>query len=188
MSAATVRSFVALEIPSGIRAELGAAIGRLRVELPRARWVRPEGVHLTLKFLGESQRGQLESLAGDLRARLAGRGPVPVELAGAGFFPGPARPRVAWIGGRAEGATELAGAVDAAATELGWERERRPWSLHLTVARIDRPWPRSAVERYLAWGEGMALPHFECPEAVLFESRLGPGGAVYTALERFPLA
>jgi 2'-5' RNA ligase len=60
--------------------------------------------------------------------------------------------------------------------------------LHLTVARLERPWPRPAVERFLGWGAELELEPFECPEAVLFESRLQPGGAVYTAMERFPLA
>ncbi len=182
-----MRAFVALEVPAAVRATLADGIARLRAELPRARWVRPEGVHLTLKFLGESDPGTLEELARGLRASLAGAGAVGVELGGAGFFPNPARARVAWIGGAAAGAPELAATIDRAATRLGWDRERRPWSLHLTLARLDRPWPRFASERFLEWGRALRPEPFTCPDAVLLSSRLQPGGAVYTELARIPL-
>lgn len=183
-----VRAFIALEMPEVVRDLIRREQQPLRRELPRARWTRPEGQHLTLKFLGESPPERLTELAGKVRRSAAGRAAVKVELGGGGFFPNPRRPRVAWIGGRADGAAELAAAIDRAASALGWPAERRPWSLHLTQARLDRPWPRAAVERFLAWGRGLELPTFVCSEAVLLSSELRPGGAVYTALERFPLA
>jgi 2'-5' RNA ligase len=78
-------------------------------------------------------------------------------------------------------------AVEAAARAVELPRERRPWSLHLTQARLNRPWPPDAVDRFLQWGEMLQLPSFSCREVVLFESTLQPGGAVYTALERMSL-
>jgi 2'-5' RNA ligase len=182
-----VRAFIALEIPEEVKSALGEGREPLRAELPQARWVRSGGQHLTLKFLGESDRRVLGDLVADLRPRLAGCGPVTVTLAGGGFFPRPARPRVAWIGGSAEGVGPVVDAVERTAVRYGFPAERRRWSLHLTQARLDRPWPDESVERFLRWADGLRLPTFSCREAVLFSSRLQRGGAVYTPLERMSL-
>jgi 2'-5' RNA ligase len=183
----SLRAFVAFELPDEIRERLRSEQRHLKATLPKARWTRPEGQHLTLKFLGETPVPKLHDLAGRIAETVGGLRPVTVELAGSGFFPNPRRPRVAWVGGRAEGGTEIAAAVEAAATTEGFEPQRRQWSLHLTQARLDRPWPRTAVEAFLEWGRTLDLAPFRCAEVVLFSSRLKPGGAVYTALERVPL-
>lgn len=182
-----VRAFVALEMPPQVREVIRGEQHRLRRELPRARWTRPEGQHVTLKFLGESSADDLAALGRRLTELCRGLRPVTVELGGAGFFPNPRRPRVAWIGGRADGGAAAAAAVDRAAVELGWPRERRPWKLHLTQARIARGWPEEAVTHFLSWGEALSIEPFCCTEVVLFASELRCGGAVYTALERYPL-
>ncbi len=182
-----VRAFIALEIPHGTRQELAEARRPIQDELPRARWVRPEGQHLTLKFLGEVEGPTLGRLVVDLAPRLQGAGAVKVQLAGAGFFPSATRPRVAWIGGAADGAAPIVEVVEEVAERHGFTRERRRWSLHLTQARLDRPWPAGAVRRFLEWGEGLRLEAFVAGEVVLFSSELRPGGAVYTALERMPI-
>jgi 2'-5' RNA ligase len=150
--------------------------------------VRPEGQHLTLKFLGEVARERLGGLVRDLAPELQLLPRVEVQLAGAGFFPSATRPRVAWIGGRADGATAVAELIEATAERHGFARERRRWALHLTQARLRRPWPSDAVERYLEWGSRLDLEAFTATEVVLFSSDLQPTGAVYTALERMPLA
>ncbi len=183
----SVRAFLALEIPVEVKARLAEDVGRLRSELPRARWTRPEGQHLTLKFLGEVAPSVLAGLVADLAPRLSGLGPVVVQFRGAGFFPSPKRPRVAWVGGSVEGAEQVVVAVEAAAANAGFDRERRPWSLHLTQARLKASWPRPAVARFLEWGESLHIEPFACREVVLFRSELQPRGAVYTALERMPL-
>jgi 2'-5' RNA ligase len=77
--------------------------------------------------------------------------------------------------------------VEEAAENAGFQRERRPWSIHLTQARLKRQWSKAAVDRFLEWGNNLDLEAFTCREAVLFSSDLQPGGAVYTALERFSL-
>jgi 2'-5' RNA ligase len=147
--------------------------------------VRPESQHLTLKFLGETPQEVLRALAVDLAPRLAGLGPVSVRLHGSGFFPSPARPRVAWLGGTADGVEPVVEAVEEVADAHGFPRERRTWSLHVTQARLERPWPQVAAERFLAWGEDLQLEPF-LREVVLFSSRLERGGA-YTPLDRMPL-
>ncbi len=182
------RAFLALEVRPAVKERLAAAQENLRRELPRARWTRPDGWHLTLKFLGEVAAPVLDGLAAELAPRLLGLGEVNVRLGGTGFFPSQARPRVAWVGGTADGAESVVAEVERAAEAAGFPRERRPWSIHVTQARLKARWPLAAVDRFLEWGEDLDLEPFECREVVLFKSDLQPGGAVYTALERLPLA
>jgi 2'-5' RNA ligase len=182
-----VRAFFALEVPDQLKQELAAEMVKLSSRLPKARWVKPAGIHLTLKFLGEHPKEKLERLSSEVQEKTAGNGEIVVNLGGSGFFPSPSRGRVAWIGGRAEGAREIAEIIDRAATRLGVKRERRPWALHLTLARLRQPWSRECADLFLDWGKNFQLDSFTCDEAVLFESRLEPTGAVYTVLERVPL-
>lgn len=182
-----IRAFLAFEIPASVKESLAVSRDRLRGELPPARWTRAEAWHLTLKFLGSVDRGLLGRVSGELRDVVNDMGSVSVRLGGAGFFPSPTRPRVAWIGGSSTGGDEVAGVVEEVFASYGFERERRRWSLHLTVARLKKRWSGKDVEHFLEWGERIESLHFVCPEFVLFQSALEPGGAVYTALERFPL-
>lgn len=182
-----VRAFLAFEIPEAVRSRLTAHRNALRSDLPAARWTRPEGWHLTLKFLGETEPTTLDELTANLEPGLKGLGAVTAHLHGSGFFPTPANPRVAWIGGEVNGWEPVVAAVEAAAAAAGFARERRPWSAHVTLARLRSRWPHSAVERFLEWGRDVDLGAFECTEVALIESSLEPGGAVYTPLERIPL-
>jgi 2'-5' RNA ligase len=182
-----VRAFLAFEIPTAIRSRLTDIQQVWRRELPRARWTRPQGWHLTLKFLGEVDPPVLGALTAELAPVLAGIPKVAVTLSGTGFFPTPSRPRVAWVGGSAPGAEVVVQAVEAAAEAIGLERQNRPWTIHLTQARLKERWPKPAVESYLDRGKELVFEPFDCREVVLFKSDLQPGGAVYTALERMPL-
>lgn len=182
-----IRAFLALEIPDSVRQTIRREQNSIKRALPRARWTRPERQHLTLKFLGETTADTLSQLKPEVTARLAGVPAVSVLLSGAGFFPSARRSRVAWIGGRARGGSRVASAVEAAAAKVGFEPDRRAWALHLTQARINRPWPKDAVETFLEWGRGLVFEPFICREVVLFSSELRPGGALYTPMERFPL-
>jgi 2'-5' RNA ligase len=183
-----LRSFLALEIPAATKSSLAERREEVRAVLPRARWVRPEGQHLTLKFLGEVARDRLDGLVRDLAPELGLLPRVSVQFADAGFFPSAKRPRVAWIGGRADGASAVVELIEETAERHGFARERRRWALHLTQARLNRPWPSDAVESFLEWGRRLELETFTATEVVLFSSSLRPTGAVYTALERMPLA
>jgi 2'-5' RNA ligase len=182
-----MRLFIAVELPDEVRQVLKSGLGALKRDLPAVRWVRPEGMHLTLKFLGEQPPELVEGFDRSLPEALARLTPVDVQLGGGGFFPHERRPRVAWVGGEAPGLDGWAAAIEGAAAELGVAREARPFSLHLTLARLERPWGTHAVEDFLVRVGKWQFPAFCAREVVLFESRLRPSGAEYTALRRWPV-
>jgi 2'-5' RNA ligase len=181
-----VRLFVAIEIPAEVRQALGAAIGRLEKIGRGARWVRVEGIHLTLKFIGEMPGEKVPAIEESLReARLSA--PVEARFRGVGFFPNERHPRVCWAG--VEGSpnlAELAAQVDTRLEKFGVERETRPFQPHLTLARFksDDGLPRLLEEiRKIERAEFGAV---EAREFYLYRSELLRGGARHTKLAAFP--
>ena len=183
-----MRLFVAVDLPEEVREVLRGGLGSLKRDQSPARWVRPEGMHITLKFLGEQDPELVEGLDGAVAGPLSSLPPVTVRLGGGGYFPNDRRPRVAWVGGQAVGLEGWARAVEDAAANLGVAREPRAFSLHLTLARLERPWGVQAVQHFLVQVGKWQFPEFVAREAVLFQSELQPSGAVYTPLRRWPVA
>ncbi len=197
-----VRAFVALDIPEDVRAALGALIAKLRPACenilagskrsphPHARWVRIEGVHLTLKFIGEIQPVKIDPIKASL-ARIPFPGPIEMNFRNVGFFPNDRRPRVFWAGIEAgKDLSALAAAVETSLEPLGIAKEARAFSPHLTLARFESP-EGSALNRLreaisaagaLEFGSGTAT------EFHLYQSILKPGGAEYTRLATFGFA
>ena len=180
-----MRLFVAVEMPEDVREVIAAGLGQLRRDQPPARWVRPEQMHFTLKFLGEQPDTFPDSLDRVMPTALAALPRVVVRLTGGGFFPNGLRPRVAWAGGEAAGFELWAEAVDVAAASLGVAREARPYSLHLTLARLDRPWGAQAVDHFRVEVGKWRFPEREAREVVLFRSELQPSGPAHTTLRRW---
>jgi 2'-5' RNA ligase len=184
-----MRLFVALEIPEAVRRELARRVAALRERLPRARWVDPEKVHLTLLFLGETPDDQVPNLSAKLREAFAKHPPMTLRLSGGGTFP-PKRPaRVAWVGMDApeELLAVQADAVAAAVEAVGFEPETRPFKTHVTLARCEPNWPRDAAEKFAAAFPGEVGPPFRVDRGVLMQSKLSPRGASYSVVEAFPL-
>jgi 2'-5' RNA ligase len=185
-----MRIFIALDIPGEIRARIGEFMERARAYAPEARWARPEGVHVTLKFIGEANDAKMHEIKSVLATIKAE--PFSVGFAGAGFFPTQRSPRVFWIG--VEGGDALAGlaaAIDSATHKLGIAREDRAYNPHLTLARSGSGPGAVQVLRplqHLLQAEGAV--HFgtmTAREFFLYRSELQKGGARYTKLERFGL-
>ena len=183
-----MRLFVAVELPDAVRDVIAAGLGRLKRDQPSARWVRPDGMHLTLKFLGERPEPFVAQLDLAAAAALATLPAASVRLGGGGFFPNDRHPRVAWVGGEGAGLVRWAEAVDDAAASLGAEREARRFALHLTLARLERPWGAQPVEHFRVEVGKWRFPEFAAREAVLVRSELTPAGPVYTALRRWRAA
>lgn len=186
-----LRLFVAIELGAEVCRALGALQRELRNRgLDRLRWVRPEGIHLTLKFLGETPADRLPAIEAALEPAVAGVPPHELFLGRLGTFGG-RNPRVVWVSveGKVEPLKRLHEQVEAAMGELGFPPEDREFRPHLTLARV-RPEGARQVARALVEAVGsVAVPAIPIVvrELSLMQSRLGPGGAVYTRLNAYPL-
>lgn len=151
-----------------------------------ARWTRPEGIHLTLKFLGNIS-AQQEAQVRDALGRLDCAETFTVRIQGFGFFPNAKNPRVFWAGVEAPPAlARLAAQVESAMTRLGFPPEGRPFKPHLTLTRFNTLRPQRELERLVAASGNPPLGSFDVSEFFLWESRLLPGGAEYHKVARFP--
>ncbi len=180
-----MRLFVALDIPEDVRAALGSLVNRLREQLRGARWVRIEGAHVTLKFIGEIPTNKMKNIKAALRS-VTFPAPIKIIFSGLGFFPNERRPRVLWAGieaGPALGA--LATAVDASLEPLGIAREQRPFSPHLTLARLDSSKNLSRLHEGIAASGALEFGSGIAKEFHLYQSVLKRGGAEYTRLATF---
>ena len=185
----TLRTFIALEVSQEARHALGAVITRLQdAGVSGIRWVRPEGIHLTLKFLGDVDASAVEGILSAMERACFGNGPIALSLTGLGAFPNASSPRVLWagLGGELESLGGLQGDLDGELSEsLGFSKETRPFSLHLTLGRLRDG--AKAEERRLA---GAALLEADpvaevcwiAGELNLVRSILSPSGAEYSLL------
>ena len=187
----TMRAFIAIDLPVAIRAALREKQQAFQAACPDASWTRPEGIHLTLKFLGEISEAQVKQVSDALSA-LERFEAFEIGVEGFGFFPDARRPRVFWAGLQAPPALpELAARVETALESLGFPREQRPFTPHLTLARFKIPRSQAALQGLLerevgAVREPPLLGRFAVSEFFLFESKLSPHGAEYTKVARFP--
>jgi RNA 2',3'-cyclic 3'-phosphodiesterase len=166
------RVFVAIEIPEAVKRDLARYVPEVRV----ARWVPPEQNHLTLRFIGEVSPDQLAAIKGALSG--ISFASFPLTLQGVGHFPpGRRLPRVLWVGIRPSGALlELQQRVEQALTALGIPPEERPFSPHLTLARL-KEGAAPAAAAFEARHRELAYPPFEVTQLLLFSSVLTPQGA-----------
>jgi 2'-5' RNA ligase len=182
-----MRLFVAVTLPEELKSRLAALQEQLRPAQADVSWVRPANLHATLKFLGEVEPKRVDRLRPALAEAARGVAPFRIRLGGVGTFGRP--PRVVWAG-VGDGAGPLAGLaerVEAALGLVGFPKERRGFSAHLTLGRV-----RSGknLERLL---QAIAdVPPGDVGETavdaiVLMRSELNPAGSIYTELDRFPL-
>lgn len=187
-----MRLFVALELPDSAKEELERTIQRLAASgMAPVRWVRPEGIHLTLKFLGEVPEERLDALQSRLAAAIPFPFDLEVGLGPVGTFGGPARTRVVWVGltGDTGVISQLARAVDRAMADLGFPSEQRPFQPHLTLGRIPDLANVEDRRRIHALAAGAQPPdpiNMRFNRMSLMRSILGKGGARYERLSTFP--
>lgn len=182
-----VRSFVALPCPPGLRSEVAEARREWRQTPADVKWADPARTHLTLRFLGDASPAALEALHAKLEATARRASPVTLVPGNTGAFPSWSAARVLWVGfDDAEGAlARLATEVEADARSAGFEPVERPFVPHLTLGRVDGREARAAIETVRKWRPASGAEEVE--EMILFESRLGPGGATHTPLARYAL-
>jgi 2'-5' RNA ligase len=188
-----VRLFVALEIPAAVRDNLAAQIKELRelsaqVADKRPRWVRPENLHVTLKFIGEVAPAKLEGMRGALGA-IRSDALADLKFRGLGFFPNANHPRVLWAGVDASpNLTALAGDIDRALESQGIAREQRAFAPHLTLARFEPPGLHERLRIAIQKNAEREFGSLQTREFHLIESKLKPSGAEYTTIASFPFS
>ena len=189
-----MRVFVALDIPEEVRAAIGALIEKLRPTSKIARWVRIEGVHVTLKFIGEVPPEKIEPIKASL-SKIPFPKFIQLKFRGVGFFPNERRPRVLWAGIEAgEELGALAAAVETSLEPLGIAKEQRAFSPHLTLARFDTEPHKPSASAFDRLHEAISkagpldFGSSTASEFHLYQSTLKRGGAEYTRLATFRFA
>src|SRR5260370_38946298 len=178
--------FMCVDIAGESRARMLEYMERGRSLAPEARWARPEGLHVTLKFIGEVSEAKVQEIKAALVSVKAA--PFAAKFEGAGFFPSPKSPRVFWIGVDGGPAlSQLAGMIDHVTEKLGIAKEERAYSPHLTLARsASAPGGHHQLNPLPSWLQSEAPPGFgtmTAPEFFLHQSRPQRGGAKYTKLQ-----
>ncbi|MEA3223985.1 MAG: RNA 2',3'-cyclic phosphodiesterase [Thermodesulfobacteriota bacterium] len=174
-----IRTFIAVPLPDPLRDVLSDTIFRLRALYPQVRWVRPESIHLTLKFLGNIAEDMVDGIARGLDDIVRDYPCLDLSLKGLGVFPNKRRPRVIWVGfqGDIDVLADLALRLDKMCAGFGIKMESRPFSAHLTLGRLKRP---TMID------SGLDIEEIDlfAREVFLYKSELLRGGARYTILHK----
>ncbi len=194
-----MRLFVALDITDDIRERIARFLDGVREFAPDARWVRPESLHITLKFIGEKPDAFVDQIKKALSSIEAAA--IEMNFGGCGFFPTAKAPRVFWIGVEAgPNLNALVGLADEKLAQVGIPKETHAYSPHLTLARAaggsgSPRWrkgdkPNRAFQRLQEKLAALPVPEFGtmiAREFFLYQSQLGRGGSKYTKLVQFAL-
>lgn len=175
-----IRAFLAIPLSTEARAVVSGVADELSGEVPdrAVKWVAPERIHITVRFLGNTPVDKLEPLASRLDSIAGQHAPFSLELDSLGCFPNERRPRVIWVGvaGQTERLAELQKEIEGMVVDMGWEPEKRDFHAHLTLGRVKD----KSVRIELPWGQGVAPATIPVQEVHLFESQLRRSGPVYT--------
>ena len=182
----TFRAFIAIDLPESVRSFLSEAQEALKLYGFRVKWVRPQNIHLTLKFLGNTAIADTGKIAAAMA--LAARNCPVVSLAakGVGVFPDVRRPRVIWAGldGQLEVLANLQQTLDAHLADLGFPGETRAFKSHLTLGRVKGKIAAAGMKAAIDKLKEFESESFEINQFILFKSELRPSGAVYTKVQR----
>ena len=182
----SIRTFIALELPPPVRSALRTVQQDLRQLNIRARWVRPESIHLTLKFLGDISPGDVDPISAAMTAAADGFSSFTLVVRGIGVFPTIKRPRVIWVGlgGDFQLLLTLQRRLEEELAKIGVARDKRSFKAHLTLGRIKQPPGQDLIRQMMTEYASLSSAEFICDQVILFKSDLKPSGAVYTQLKQ----
>lgn len=182
------RFFIALALPEEALPAVTKAQDALKDAVPGAKWVDPYSAHLTLKFLGPVPDESSTDIIAVLEEAVRDFPAYTYAIQGIGGFPTPTRPRVVWAGVEDNGLTaELANPIEHAMERLGFKPEERQYHTHITLARVKNPRRLERTGVLEEIGRDLSIEGLKASEVTLFESRLTPKGAIYTAFSRIDL-
>ncbi|MCK5434561.1 MAG: RNA 2',3'-cyclic phosphodiesterase [Dehalococcoidales bacterium] len=188
-----IRSFIAIELPDEVR----SALAELQTELqtnkqPQEKWVGPHGIHLTLKFLGNIATARISDVTGAIVQASRGFSPLSLEVKGLGVFPNFQRVRVVWVGvgGDVDRLKQLQQRIDSNLVPLGFARESRPFTPHLTLARVREkatPTEQQHLGQLIAGARFETAHRFTAESINLMQSQLTTEGAIYRQITTISL-
>ena len=183
----TLRTFIALDMSAEIKAALENYLQPLKSRRGRVSWVKPENLHLTLKFLGNTPADRIDELASVLQEIAAAATPFPATVSGSGAFPNDEHPRVLWVGlNEKTGALQnLVRAIDARLQPLGFAPEKKRFTPHLTIGRIKDPRIPEVIRGLKEKPFAAMAAQFD--EIIFMKSELHPSGSIYTPLLKLTL-
>ncbi len=182
----SIRTFIALELPPPVIALLHNLQQNLKQLKIRARWVRPENIHLTLKFIGDVSPADVDAICAAMTGAAHGFSPVKLAVRGIGVFPTIKRPRIIWVGlgGHIRSLSALQGRLVQELAGLGIAKDKRAFKAHLTLGRIKQPPGPDLIRQMMTEYASLSSDEFTCDQVILFKSDLKPAGAVYTKLKQ----
>jgi 2'-5' RNA ligase len=185
----TVRSFIAIELGPEIQKELARVQNELKKSEADVKWVKPERIHLTLKFLGEVSPGLMEEVKKIIAQVVKNHKAFELQISQAGAFPKPEHPRVLWIGVKQghEETVKLAQELEDALMRIGFQKEKRAFKAHLTLGRVRSAHNRNQLKELLQ-SVSVSPQTMRVEKLILFKSTLTPKGAIYQPLYEAGLA
>ena len=187
----SIRSFLAIELPPEVLSEIAGIQERLKNAIRGyISWVRPAGIHLTLKFFGNISESDIQNISQVAQNTIVNVRPFTLNVRRVGAFPDVNRPRVLWLGmdGDVDVLINLQKEMDRGFQQCGFHKEDRPFRPHLTLARIKEPKGLIGLAKILEKSEDYKAGSFSVGSLNLFKSELTPKGAIYTKLAAFPFA
>jgi 2'-5' RNA ligase len=189
MISETFRAFIAIDLPESVRSFLSEAQEALKSYGFGVKWVRPQNIHLTLKFLGDTATADTDKIAEAMTLAAMNCPIVSLTAKGIGVFPNVRRPRVIWAGlnGQVQTLANLQQTLNAHLANLGFATDTRAFKSHLTLGRVKG---KIALDKMIAAIDNLKefeSESFETREVILFKSELRPSGAVYTRVQAIAL-
>ena len=185
----TIRAFIAVELPATVISLLAKVQQDLKSSGLRAKWVRPENIHLTLKFLGNINAGDIHKIGSAMSDAAADFAPATLAVGGIGVFPGLKRPRVIWVGlgGQIQLLIDLQRKLEDNLAAIGYPKEKRPFKGHLTLGRIKKAVNANVMRQIMREFADVGGDEFAAVRIILFKSDLKPSGPIYSQLQQVTL-
>ena len=181
-----MRLFVAIESSEGIRASIASLLQEFRAIAPQVKWIKPENLHITLKFLGETDANKLDLILDVLQGIHTAR-PIILNFSGLDYFSNAKRSSILWAGIQpSPNLQRIAQEIDLQMAKLGFPREDRAFSPHLTLARLNKTGLPQKLVVAIEKNSSRAFGNFLANEFHLIESKLKSSGAEYTTVHSFP--